>query len=165
MKKESIKEDIQETSAKLLEMGRKLSGNKISNNRLYIFSEIRDIDDLSNFSMERKLRKKDNGIKTPVILEKLSPVIENLYENLYDLNLYIYRSLKEYTIIDIRYYPKSSLEPGYRRTVQDNEPMLHCKTAIPPYLLNPEQKFDINWEHKIWNYRWKMFWLRKKVRS
>ena len=59
------------------------------------------------------------------------------------------------TIIDIRYYPKSSLNEDFRLTVINNSPMLHCKVAIPPWLAEEKSKFNVNWKHYPLFNKWK----------
>ena len=95
-------------------------------------------------------------------LAELMPALQNLYEDFYDINLEVYKANKEVTIIDILYYPKSSLDPEYRQTVLHNPPMFHLKVSRPPWLGDKKKKFDINWEHKPWLIRWKLFWARQK---
>ena len=84
---------------------------------------------------------------------------------MYDVNLYIYKSSKDLTVIDIRYYQKSSLGKDYRQKVRDNPPMIHSKVAIPAWLLNKNEKFDINWERKLWLIKWKLFCVRHKLQQ
>jgi hypothetical protein len=106
------------------------------------------------------LRKKENDKKVPLTLIELMPALHSLYDNFYDINLHIYKAEKNMTIIDFRYYPKSSLDPNYRLKVLHNPPLFHCKVAHPPWLADRKKKFDINWEHKQWLINWKLFWAR-----
>ncbi|MGF2414530.1 MAG: hypothetical protein ACQUYJ_19500, partial [Ferruginibacter sp.] len=92
------------------------------------------------------------------------PLLNGLYKNLYDINLYIYKAKKDFTIIDIRYYLKSSLDENYKAQVLENPPMLHCKISTPYWLTNKEEKFDINWEHHIARNKWKLFWLTQQMK-
>ena len=50
------------------------------------------------------------------------------------------------TIVDIRYFPKSSLDENVLKKVKDKEPMLHCKVPAPYYSTFSDLKFDINWQ-------------------
>lgn len=152
-------------------MARNSCWNKISDNTSYIISEIKN--DISN----RTERKKTNDKKKPKILGKITTELKALYENLYDINLYIYKCNKDKTIIEIQYYPKSSLESDFYETVKNNDPMLHCKIRLPNYRRNDTDKFDANWElggirhewnsflgkirFKLWEYKREM---RKKLR-
>jgi len=72
--------------------------------------------------------------------------------------------MKNKTIIDIRYFLKSKLEIDYQPNVKEQEPMLHCKICVPPYLNNKEEKYDVNWELGGIRYNWKMFLWRSKYR-
>ena len=125
--------------------------NKISDNASYIISEIKN--DVPN----RTERKKANDKKKPKPLEKITTELKAFYENLYDINLYIFKSEKESTIIEIQYYPKSSLESDFYETVKSNEPMLHCKIGLPHYRKNDTEKFDVNWELGGIRHEWNNF--------
>ncbi len=76
---------------------------------------------------------------------------------MYDINLYIYKSKKESTIIEIQYYLKSSLESDFYKTVKNNESMLHSKIKLPNYRKNDTYKFDINWELGGIRHEWNSF--------
>ena len=151
--KDNIEQSLKEASSALLEMVRNSCWNKISNNTSYIISEI--INDERNFFDKRIKRKKANEKKNPKSLVQITAELKDIYENLYDINLYVYKSKKESTIIEIQYYPKSSLESDFYETVKSNEPMLHCKIGLPHYQKNNNEKFDVNWElggiRHVWN--------------
>lgn len=161
MTSDSLQQEIQEAIPELLNMARGISWNKISNNCKFILTEIKDSD--RGFNDQRMLLKKENDKKTPLLFQQVIPILQTLYKNLYDINLYIYKSSKDLTVIDIRYYQKSSLDKDYRQKVTDNPPMIHCKIAIPPWLLTKNEKFDINWERKLWLIKWKLFCVRHKL--
>ncbi len=141
----TLENEIKEAIPRLFTMVRNHTRNYISENYKVILSEIIDNDE--NLYEKQKKRKKENDKKTPVTLSALMPTLLALYNNLYDINLHIYKATKKYTIIDIRYYPKSSLDPEYRQTVLQKPPMLHCKVLYPMWLSDKKEKFDINWEH------------------
>ena len=121
--KNNLELNLKEATSTLLEMARNSCWNKISDNTSYIISEIKN--DVPN----RTERKKANDKKKPKSLGKITTELKAFYENLYDINLYIYKSEKESTLIEIQYYPKSSLKSDFYETVKSNEPMLHCKVA------------------------------------
>jgi len=160
MTKDTLQKEIEEAVPKLLDMARELSWNKFSDKCKFILSEIKDSEE--NFHVQRVLRKKENDKKVPVTFSEIMPTLQNLYDNLYDINLHIYRAATHLTIVDTRYYPKSSLDPDYRPKVIHNPPMLHCKIAQPPWLTDKKEKFDINWEHKQRLIQWKLFWMGQK---
>lgn len=135
-------------------MAGNLCWNKISNNTNYIISEIVDGE---NFKNKRIERKKSNDKKIPKSLEQISTELKAIYENLYDINLYIYKSNKKNTIIEIQYYPKSSHESDFYETIKDNEPMLHSKVGIPNYRKNESDKIDVNWELGGIRHEWNNF--------
>lgn len=162
MTKNTLKKEIEKAIPKLLDMTREVSWNKISDNCKFILSEIKDSED--NFQVQRVFRKKENDKKVPVTFSEIMLALQNLYDNLYDINLHIYKADRHLTVVDIRYYPKSSLDPDYRQMVVHNPQMLHCKVAQPPWLTDKKGKFDINWEHKQWLIHWKLFWMRQKLK-
>lgn len=155
----TLEKEIKELSIELLRLAEELTWNKISGNCRFILSEIKNSN--QNFDIRRKIMIKENDKKKPAILPELMPVLQELYKNIYDINLEIYKATKTMTIIDIRYYLKTSLDKDYMQTVLHNPPMLHCKVALPPGQHGKEAKFDINWQHKPWLIKWKLFWLRR----
>jgi hypothetical protein len=163
MTKHTLEKEIEEAVPKLLGMARELSLNKISNNCKFILSEIKDSQE--KFHVQSVFRKMENDKKVPRTLAELMPTLQSLYDDLYDINLHIYRATKSMTIIDFRYYPKSSLDQDYSQRVLNNPPMLHCKVAQPPWLTDKKEKFDINWEHKQWLINWELFWTRRKIKN
>lgn len=163
MTKDTFQKEIKEAVPKLLDLARELAWNKISDNCKFIMTEIKGSE--RNFHVQRVLRKKENDKKVPVTFLEIMPSLQNLYDNLYDINLHIYRADKYLTVVDFRYYPKSSLNQDYRQSVLDKPPMLHFKIATPPWLMDKKQKFDINWEHKQWLINWKLFWARQKLKQ
>jgi hypothetical protein len=163
MKKENICKDLANATKSLLDMARDLSFTIISDNCLYIISEIKDSE--KNFDERNKIRIKENSLKTPEPLADILPDLEALYPNFYDVNLYVYKANKQVTIIEIQYYPRSSLDIEYRQKTQSQQTMLHCKVANPPYYSDTKEKFDINWEFEPLNHKWKMFWWRRKTKK
>jgi len=129
----------------------------------FILSEIRNID--GNIHVQSQMRKKENDQKVPVSLSVLLGSIKNLYPNFYDVNLSIYLAKKNLTIIDFRYYPKSSLNPEHQVKVNNNPPMIHIKVTHPPWLSDKKEKFDINWEHHHGLNKLRFMWLKLKLRT
>ena len=145
MKKATIQEEIMEATGKLLELANENCYNVISNNCKYILTEIDD----SNFSNLQEIRRNRINLnleKKPRSIENIVKEITALYSDLYDVNLHVFQSETENTIIDVRYYLKSKLNEEYKSQVVDNDPMLHIKIALPNFQEIPKVKFDINWE-------------------
>ena len=149
--KNNLEQNLKEATFTLLEMARNSCWNKISDNTSYIISEIKN--DIPN----KTERKKINHKKKAKSLEKITAELKAFYENLYDINLYIYKSKKESTIIEIQYYQKSSLEPDFYETVKNNNPMLHSKIGLPNYRKNDTEKFDVNWKLGGIRHEWNSF--------
>lgn len=164
MSKENLEKDLKDATSKLLELARESAWNTISDECLYIISETRD-DIADDFFTLKKIRKQENEKKTPVPLRQIITELENFYDDLYDVNLFIYRSLPNTTIVEIQYYPKSTLDMEFYEKVRGNSPMLHCKVALPPYRKDNNPKFDINWELGGFRHRWNLFWWRWRKRG
>ncbi len=160
---ETLENEIKEAIPSLLEIARNLTKNKISDNCKFILTEIKDNDE--NFHKQRKLNNIVNDKKVPVSLTELMPELKKLYHNFYDINLHIYKATRNITIIDFRYYPKSSLDEDFRVKVLDNPPMLHCKILHPPWLSDRKEKFDINWEHYGRLTKLRLLWGKIKLRT
>lgn len=160
---DTLDKDLKSLTDNLLDLARSLTWNRVSNDCKYILTEI--IEPEKNFFEQRKLRKQINELKVPKDLNQIVPDLKAIFENIYDLNLYVYKVKAEQTIIEIQYYPKSALNKEYYEKVKDNKPMLHCKIATPPYVVDNKLKFDINWELGGFRHRWKMFWWRLKVKG
>jgi hypothetical protein len=88
MKKESIYTEISNAVQRLLKLARDSSFNDISDDCMFIISEIKHSD--KNFFEQYKIRKLINDKKTPKILTDMIGELESLYANLYDVNLYVY---------------------------------------------------------------------------
>ncbi|CAM3880741.1 hypothetical protein MUGA111182_14960 [Mucilaginibacter galii] len=157
--KENLSEQLRDATTTLLEQARQSCWNNISDNCRFILSETTD-SSAKNFIELRRLRKTVNDKKNPEPLDSVLPHLMLMYTNLHDLNLYIYRSSKNLTIVEIAYYLKSSLDVEYQQSMVNDSTMLHCKVAVPIYSKWGKPKFDINWEQETFNHRWQMFWYR-----
>jgi len=159
--KENLDQQIREATNLLLEMAREHSWNNISNNLKFI---VKIITRNENSFEPSRLRKKRLGKEKKLDLESAITQLKSNYDNTYLIELYIFKANKKETIVDIQILEKSELEPEFRRTIYDNPPQLHCKVALPPYIGREKKyKFDINWELGTIEYKWKMFWWRKRM--
>ena len=169
MKKIELQEKIRNATSSLTDMANNMCWNKISENCEYIKSEI-DESIGKNFFERAKIRKNINDKKSPKSLSGIVADLTEFYENLYDINLYIYKSLPNKTIIEIRYFLKTSHTDEFYPTIKNNEPMLHCKVGIPPYVAKKpnstekQELFDVNWELGGIRHEWKKFWWRAEYR-
>tara|TARA_R110000751_G_scaffold289097_1_gene395301 strand:+ start:55 stop:609 length:555 start_codon:yes stop_codon:yes gene_type:complete len=169
LKKIELQEKIRKATSSLIDMAKDMCWNKISENCEYIMSEI-DESIGKNFFERAKIRKKINDRKSPKSLSGIVADLTSIYENLYDINLYIYKSLPNKTIIEIRYFLKTSHTDEFYPTIKNNEPMLHCKVGIPPYVAKKpnstekQELFDVNWQLGGIRHEWKKFWWRAEYR-
>jgi hypothetical protein len=147
MTRDSIESDILAGVSQLLDLAAPQVWNKLSTNCQFLLSEISN-NHKNGFEEQRQIRE-TNDSRTPVALHELVPELQAIYDNLFDINLYIDRTTSDLTIIDIRYYAKTSLKPEYRQLVGARSPMFHCKVALPPTALYRDGKFDINWRYPI----------------
>ncbi|MCT2560347.1 hypothetical protein [Chryseobacterium herbae] len=143
MTPESLEENIKSIAARLIELAEEQCWNKISHQLTFIVSDFSEFG--ADFRERRKLKSKINRYKTPLPLDAVIEVVKKEYQDLYDINLYIFKALQKETIIEIQYFRKSNMELDYYEKIKDNPPMLHAKITQPGYSLDGD-KFDINWE-------------------
>jgi hypothetical protein len=113
MTSKTLGKEIKEAVPKLLDMARELTWNDIPDTCKFILTETRNSTE--NFHVQRLLMIKENDKKMPIPFSEVMPTLQNLYDNLYDINLHVYRVKKHFTVVDIRYYTKSSLDQEYRQ--------------------------------------------------
>ena len=157
---ETLDIEIKKAIESLHSMTKDFAFNLISKDYVFILSNINDFKS-ENVYKRRLERKRINNKKKPISFDPAINELKSIYNDLYDINLYIYKSKKKYTIIEIQYFPKSSLDKDFLKTVIDNEPMLHCKVSMPQY--RSDKKFDINWEHGGLKHHWKIFWWKYRI--
>jgi len=166
MTKETFEQDMKDAVSSLLEIARTSCWNIISDNCVYIISEIKDSHE--NSHQQRITRNKINKKKIPQSFEEMIEQMKSIYSIIYDVNFFVYKSEKHRTIIDVRYYPKTNFDKDYLEEVKDKTPMIYCKIPIPPYISNfnknKQEKFDVNWELGGIRNQWKMFWWRRRMR-
>ncbi|MET3036788.1 hypothetical protein ABXT08_11830 [Chryseobacterium sp. NRRL B-14859] len=163
MLQKDLEYEIQDTVKALFILAGKNCWNKISsNNIVFILS---DFNEFEGVDLGLRKYRRINNSKLPVTLGEAAGMLRRKYHDLYDVNLYIFRSLKKGTIIEIQYYRKSSLKPDYFELVKDNPPMFHAKVAVPAYALEGG-KFDVNWKsggglHHAWKtFLFRSFWYK-----
>ena len=152
-----LRRNLAEHTEALIQLAKGTCKGNFSENVTYILSEI-DPNPLGTAFDHRKKRVRENNKKLPIAFEEASEKIAAQYANLYDVQLFIHRARREQLII-----LKTALSEEHQKRVSDQEPMYHVKVSIPPYRLNETEKFDVNWEHTIWNTRWRLFWRKRAV--
>lgn len=155
----NIEKNIQNLTTQLLELVKLNCWNSISDNLMFILSDISEVEG-ENFFIQRVNKNKLNKNKIPKDFKQAIADLEKIYDSIYDINLYIYKAEKNQTIIDIRYFLKSKLDSDFLKTLANTPPMLHCKIERPPYLKNDKDKFDVNWELEGIRYNWNIFWWK-----
>lgn len=162
MIEEGLKENIEICIVNLQRLAQVCCWNKISPNFAFIVSDFNDFE-RSNFFDQRKARNKINKSKPILSLDAAIEILNKEYQDLYDVNLYIFKAHKKETIIEIQYYRKSNFEPDYLMLVKNDKPMYHSKISKPYYAGN-DNKFDINWELGGVRHLWNHFLGRIKYR-
>jgi hypothetical protein len=161
--KNTLAKDIHYAILKLLEMARERCWNDISDNCEFIISEIKNSNNANSF-IERIERNERNNKKYSKSFDWMIKELEEMYANLYDINLQIYNASKNKTIIEVSYYPKSALILDYLEKVKANEPTLHCQLLTPPYVNSDKKKaYDINWHLGGFVHHWRIYWWNKKI--
>ena len=165
--KENLNRQIKEATNTLLEMAKEHSWNKISSNVRYVIKKVKtEITEGENLFQTNRIRKRLLSLKERLNLESAIKQLKSEFENIYLIELYIFKASKKETIVEIEILEKSELDAEYRKTVLNDSPMLHCKVAIPPYIgLEKKDKFDINWQLETIEYKWKIFWWRRKMKK
>jgi hypothetical protein len=135
----AFEESLTNMYASLLKMAKEITYNNISDNCRFILNEIKN-SDTNSFEGQRK-RIKENNKQPKVDFKEVVMQLLKIYPNLYDINLYIHKSTKHLTVIDIRYYLKSSLGEEFEEKEKNNAPMIHCKISLPPYQSEKKEKF------------------------
>lgn len=146
MDDKSLEEDIRITTVSLLKLVEKNCWNKVSNNCLYILTDINELK-YSSFHELRKLKQKNNSKKIPQNLNLVVKTLNEYFDDLYDVVLYVFKAESSKTIIEIEYLKKSDLDPKHYLKIKDYSPMFHAKIIMPPHQ-NQLEKFDINWVFK-----------------
>jgi hypothetical protein len=159
----AFEESLASIHASLLRMAKEIAYNNISDNCTFILNEIKNSD--TNSFEGVRIRIKENNKQTKVDFEEVVKQLLKIYPNLHDINFYIHKSTKHLTVIDVRYYLKSSLGEEFEEKEKHNAPMIHCKISIPPYQSEEKEKFDINWEHQTIRTRWKSYWAKKRFEN
>lgn len=144
MYQNNLKNNIQHSLDNLLRLVEIHCWNKISPNIIFILSDFNEFKG-SNSSEQRIHRNKLNNLKIPLTLDAAIQVLNNEYDDLYDVNLYVFKALKKETIIEIQYYRKSNFETAYYTKIKNNPPMFHAKFSLPFFGKSGVQ-YDVNWE-------------------
>lgn len=103
MTHESVKENLEICVVNFIKLVEDQCWNTISPHLTFIISDFNEFDG-ENFPEIEKLRNKANSSKRPGTLEEITEVLNNEFQDLYDVNVYIFKALKKNTIIEIQYY-------------------------------------------------------------
>ncbi|WP_241286329.1 hypothetical protein [Chryseobacterium arthrosphaerae] len=169
MIREDLNKSIQNSVDRLLRLAKMSCRNTISGNIFYIVSDFNEYKG-ENGTEQRRLRNRINNSKELLDLDAAVEILKKDYHDLYDINLYVFRSFKRETIIEIQFYRKSNFDADYFALIKDHPPMFHSKISIPVYALEGG-KFDVNWQsgggwHHVWkSFLFKTFMYRRKAKG
>lgn len=162
---ENLEQVINEASHKLLEMLNEHVKNNVSNNFYYVINRPgKENSPTSNFFERNRIRKKLLNSKEILDLKDSVNNLKSFFNEIYLIELYLFKSERNRTIIEIEIMEKDALEEKYRESIKTNPPGLHCKVALPPYVkAGSAEIFDINWQLGSLKHKWKMFcWKMQK---
>ncbi|MGH1516697.1 hypothetical protein [Chryseobacterium sp. JK1] len=169
MNQNDLKNHIKICIANLLRLAEINCWNTISPNLFFILSDFNEFEGKNSFGRDRS-RIRINKSKELLTLDSAVEFLYKELDDLYDVNLYIFRSSKKETIVEIQYYRKSNFDADYFEVVKDNLSMFHSKIEIPVYALEGK-KFDVNWKsgggwHHTWkSFLWRNFLYKHKIKS
>lgn len=158
MTKKEFQEELERCTSLLLNMGRTLSWNKISNNCRFVVSAI-SIEDSATPRIALIQAAKPEA---PVSLAVAADSLYAIYNDLYDINLYIYKASGKETLIDIKYLLRSAINMDCLSSATNEQPMFGCKVILPPWY-KEGRKFNINWIHNRRFIKWKSSLLGRVV--
>lgn len=149
MNSAAFKTELSVMLSRLLAMANESSIQPISDNCQFFLSEI----EINSVPKGRFTKQKFTGRLST--FDEVYAELEHMHDNLYDINLFVFKAHRKKTTIEVKYLLKSSLKHAYPDSITDKPPMIHAKVATPPYRLSNE-KFDINWEFGRIRARWKL---------
>jgi hypothetical protein len=163
-KRDIIKRVIKQSTLDLYKIIEKECWNNISTNTLYFISEIKHPVD-GDIVEYRKNDLKKNQKKKPLSLNKVVEHFKEFYDDCYDINLHVFKSRKNVTIIDVKYFLKTSLDSSAYFDVKDRAPMVHAKFILPPYRANDYEKHDVNWQLGGFTHFWRKYLMNMKFKK
>lgn len=161
---EKFRDTITKLSHEVRQMALDSCTNVISDNFVYILSEI-DPSPEGNFHDQRRRRIKSNNAKEPVSLNEACSILHPKYTSIFDVNIHIHKAKKNKTVIDIRYLRKNKLDKIQQELEKDNPSMFHAKMTRPPYVYDDNVRFDVNWEHQTFRNRWRIYRAKRRLHN
>ena len=161
---DTLDKELFEGVQSLLKMARELTYNHISDNLIFIIHRVDQLyTNLSTYADRNKLRIKSIRQQSKLNYNQAVEELKHIFNNIFEINLYVYKANKSQTIIEIEVTNKNESPLSYP------VPNLYCKVPIPPYVLDNHQnvtkKFDINWESSTLTTKWKMYLWKLKFKK
>lgn len=137
----NLKRTLTSTLQDLMKMAKEITANIYSDNFLFVVNEIKNFERCADGNLESELNSPQTFDEA--VLELLS-----FYNNIYDINLHVYKAIETATIIDIRYYLRTSIDYEHRAKIADVAPMISPKIPLPIDYIKGN-KFDVNWRYHL----------------
>ncbi len=171
--KENLKQNIEQATTLLLQMARDLCWNNIKDEVKYVIKKVNlEVESTENFHTRNKRRKKVLNQEKRLILDSTIKELSSDFDNIYLIELYIFKAEKKETIVEIEVLERSELtdrsdfDSEANKNYLHQNMMLHCKVPVPPYAHEDKKiKFNINWQLGTLDHKWKLFWWRRKIKK
>lgn len=132
----NLKRTLNFTLQDLIKMAKEITTNIYSDNFLFVVNEIKKFERCADGNLESELNR-------PMTFDEAVRKLLSFYDNIYDINLHVYKAIETATIIDIRYYLRTSIDYEHRAKVADLAPMISPKIQLPIDYIKGK-KFDVN---------------------
>lgn len=129
--------------------------NDISDNVVFVLSDLSESIQMKTIFQNQVERIKRNEKKIPKKFNEILPDVEKLYhKKIYGIHLSIYESTISHTIIDIEYLLVDGLETNHQENTPIEPPKIYYKLEESPYTIKGRTKFDVNWHLEVKNTDW-----------
>lgn len=171
--KQNLQQNIDEATILLLKMARDVCWNNIKDEVKYVIKRVNlGVERTENFHNRDKLRKEVLNKKERLTLDSAIQELSSDFDNIYLIELYIFKAEKKETIVEIEVLERSELidhldlDSEESKNYLHQNMMFHCKVPLPPYANEDKNiKFDINWQLGTLEHKWKLFWWRRKTKK
>lgn len=162
--KANLAEHLKSGTDQLLEMAADHAWNEISSAVCYVIKKVRTgVTEGINVFETNRIRKKLLQSMKAVDLSSAVAELRSIFDDIYLIELYIFRADTSRTIIEIEILEKAEVASDPNSSNSAKGPTLHCKVPIPPYVADKQKgRFDINWQLETPEYRRKMLWWKLK---
>lgn len=170
--RQNLQQNIEEATILLLQMAKDLCWNDITDEVKYVIKRVNlGVENTKNFRNRDKERRKILNKKERLTLDSAIQELSSDFDNIYLIELYIFKARRKETIVEIEVLERSELidpsdlDSEVNKNYLHQNMMLHCKVPVPPYANEDKKiKFDINWQLGTLEHKWKLFWWKRKIK-